>query len=104
MNPSIYRVMVPVKDFQELTLPGPPLSVACARDGSSDCFDLWYEFYDWPPSRQKRCGIWVMGTGHDTPWATPAERQKYEHLGTLVTPSDLVWHVFWKELRTWDHD
>jgi hypothetical protein len=92
---SIYRVSVPVTDYQELDLTGPPLSVAADRDGSSACFDLWFEHRDlgFEPDYHHPYPIWVFGTGHPVPW-THYTRYAWVFLGTVVTPSGLVWHVF----------
>lgn len=84
---SIYRLSVKVWDYQELEL-GPALSVAADRDGASDRFDLWFE-----NSPVERCGLYVFGTGHPTPW-NGWSRHAWHFVGTVVTPSGLVWHVF----------
>lgn len=91
MTNSIHRISVKVEDYQELALTGPPLSVAASRDGSSDSFDLWYEHMD--DCREHPYPVWVFGTGHPVPW-TRNTRHAWRLLGTVVTPSGLVWHVF----------
>lgn len=100
---AIYRLSLPVKDYQEIKLTGPVISVAPDRGnsavggwGSSDVFDLWYEhgtwtFVDDPPGIS--FGIYIFGTGHPLPW-TAHTRVNWQFIGTVVTPSGLVWHVF----------
>lgn len=91
---SIYRVTVMVEDYQELQLSGPPLSVAADRGGVSDCFDLWFEHYDDSHKEMHRSyPIWVFGTGAPVPW-TAYTRHAWTFLGTVVTASGLVWHVY----------
>lgn len=92
---SIYRVSVDVKDYQELMLTGPPLSVAPDRGGASDCFDLWFEHFepDGEASESRPYPLYVFGTGHPVPW-TKYTRYAYTFLGTVVTPSGLIWHVY----------
>jgi hypothetical protein len=91
---SIHRVSVQVEDKQVLHLSGPPISVAPDRGGSSDCFDLWFEHMDGSvPSAEDGCTILVFGTGHPVPWSQYS-RHAYQFLGTVVTPSGLVWHVY----------
>lgn len=88
---SIYRIPVEVKDFQELMLSGKPISVAADRAGRSDMFDLWYE--NDPDNVPMTRGLHVFGTGHPLPW-NRFTRVDYVFLGTVVTPADLVWHVY----------
>lgn len=91
MSNSIHRVTVNVEDYQELELTGPPISVAASRDGGSDTFDLWFEHMD--DCRQHPYAMLVFGTGHPVPWSRHS-RHGYRFLGTVVTPSGLVWHVY----------
>lgn len=95
---SIHRISVEVTDYQELDLTGPPISVAATRDGSSNIFDLWFEHMEgnrpaYEPNYHGRYGIYVFGTGHPVPW-THYSRHAWKFLGTVVTPSGLVWHVY----------
>jgi hypothetical protein len=95
---SIHRVSVDVTDKQHLQLTGPPISVAPSRDGSSDHFDLWFEHMDgdrpaYEPKFDGTYTIHVFGTGHPVPWSAYS-RHAYQFLGTVVTPSGLVWHVY----------
>jgi hypothetical protein len=86
---SIYRISVPVEDYQEIEITGSPISVAPDRDRFSDRFDLWFEHY----GRSTSCAIWIFGTGHPVPW-TESNRLAWTFLGTVVTPATLVWHVY----------
>lgn len=96
---SIYRISVEVEDIQELDLTGPPISVAPSRNGRSAVFDLWYEHYDqtdsppYEPRMGGRFRIFIFGTGHPVPW-TPYTRHAWRHIGTVITPNDLVWHIY----------
>lgn len=95
---SIYRVSVEVTDKQVLQLTGPPISVAPDRGGSSDRFDLWFEHMDgdrpaYEPDYHGDYTILVFGTGHPVPWSHYT-RHAYSFIGTVVTPSGLVWHVY----------
>lgn len=87
---SIHRLSVTVEDYQELTLTGAPISVAADRDGRSDRFDMWFEHRD---DFEAQAGIWIFGTGHPVPWDA-STRPWFAFLGTVVTPSGLVWHVY----------
>ena len=84
---SIYRQNVPVEHYQEITA-GRIISVAPCRSGSSGAFDLWYE-----NDSADTQGLYVFGTGHPTPW-DGWTRHAWNFIGTVVTPSDLVWHVY----------
>ena len=88
---SIHRVQVAVEDYQELDLSGPPISVAADRDFRSDRFDMWFETGG---PTEGPTALWVFGTGHPTPW-TARTRHAWRFIGTVVTPSGLVWHVYW---------
>lgn len=94
---SIYRISVEVQDYQELELTGPAISVAADREYRSDRFDLWYEHYnaDGPAlmGLTRNRALYVLGTGHPAPW-TAFTRYAFTFLGTIVTPSGLVWHVY----------
>ena len=94
---SIYRISVEVQDYQEIDLAGPPISVAADREYRSDRFDLWYEHYD-ETGPALAGGLWrqavyVIGTGHPVPW-TAWTRHAFGFLGTIITPTDLVWHIY----------
>ena len=89
---SIHRITVDINagDRQTLELTGPPISVAPDRGGRSDVFDLWYEH---DPTTTETVTILIFGTGHPVPWGR-YDRHAYRHLGTIVTPSGLVWHIY----------
>lgn len=98
---SIHRITVNVEDYQELDLTGPAVSVAADREYRSDRFDLWYEHYDPDLAGNSHAlagvgqprALYVFGTGHPVPW-TAWTRHAWHFLGTVVTPSGLVWHVY----------
>lgn len=94
---SIHRISVEVADYQEIDLTGPAISVAADREFRSDRFDLWYEHYeDTGPALAGLTltrALYVIGTGHPVPW-TPWTRYAFTFLGTVVTPSGLVWHIY----------
>lgn len=87
---SIHRTLVPVTDYQEIEISGPPISVAADRSGRSDAIDLWFEA-DGP--NDGLTAIYIFGTGHPTPW-NGWTRHAWRFIGTVVTPSGLVWHVY----------
>lgn len=96
MTNAIYRITVMVEDYQELALTGEPISVAPDRGGVSDCFDLWFEHTDegmHAADGHRTYPIWVFGTGHPVPWLSHT-RHKWRFLGTVVTASGLVWHIY----------
>lgn len=87
----IHRMSVEVKDYQELDLGGGMvLSVAADRDGRSAVFDMWFES---DGGSADPTAIYVLGTGHVTPWNAEI-RYAWVFIGTVVTPSGLVWHVY----------
>lgn len=86
---GIHRLLVEVKDYQELDLGGMVLSVAADRAGRSDVFDMWFE----SDVTELTTAIYVFGTGHPTPWDLWT-RHAYRFIGTVITPSGLVWHVY----------
>lgn len=93
---AIHRLNLAVEDYQDVTLTGPPISVAACRDGSSDRIDLWYEHTAWATSKEDpgiTRGLYIFGTGHPTPWSIYT-RGNWTFIGTVVTPSGLVWHVY----------
>lgn len=93
----IYRLNLPVTDYQEI--PNSVISVAACRSGRSDVIDLWYE----TGGRDTKQGLYILGTGHPTPWAFGWVRDCYRFIDTVVTPSGLVWHVYTGPLKG-EHD
>ncbi|WP_027500826.1 DUF7352 domain-containing protein [Rhodococcus sp. UNC363MFTsu5.1] len=87
LGPVIHRVTIPVADRQLVAIHagGQVLSVAPTRDGGSDHVDLWFTTYP-AEDRGDQRWIHIAGTGHHRP---PGR-----FVGTVVTPSGLVWHVF----------
>ncbi|PTR42056.1 hypothetical protein C8K38_111225 [Rhodococcus sp. OK611] len=85
--PVIHRVTIPVEDEQLIAIHagGQVLSVAPTRDGRSAHIDLWFTTYP-SEDRGDQRWIYIAGTGHPRP---PGR-----FIGTVVTPSGLVWHAF----------
>lgn len=86
---TVHRSTCAVTDVQTVDLPGRPipLSVAPARNGLADvAFDLWYEI---DTDDEQRTGVLVhtVGTGMPVP-------EHGDFIGTIVTPSGLVWHIY----------
>lgn len=91
---AIFRKNIAIDDYVEIPNAGRILSVAASRDGSSGTIDVWFE-QPWAiDDTTKPQAIWIFGTGHGTPW-TPYTRHAWRFIGTVVTPSGLVRHVFW---------
>jgi hypothetical protein len=103
----ILRHQIAIHDYQVLTLPsqGELLSVAKSRipDLANHAIDLWSLDHESGPSQT--AGVYVIGTGNLMP--VELQDDKYRHydpgmpsrtwrkfLGTVVTPNNLVWHVF----------
>lgn len=86
MSPVIHRVTLDVTDAQLIAIPhvGQVLSVAPTRDGGSSQIDLWFTTSPGEPNGKR--WIYMAGTGHPLPDG--------RFVGTVVTPSGLVWHVF----------
>ena len=84
--PVIHRVTLDVEDEQIVTIhnAGHVLSVAPTRDGGSGQVDLWFTTYPSEPNGKR--WVYMAGTGMPRPGG--------RFVGTVVTPSGLVWHVF----------
>ncbi|OHU48122.1 hypothetical protein [Mycobacteroides chelonae] len=117
----IIRHALRVDDYQEVTLPndGDLLSVAQSRTSPNCLIDLWSLDFEYGEGWTK--GIYIVGTGNPMPeqlrdsaykrdrreqyrahpglvydYGVPEDDPKpwRRFLGTVVTPSGLVWHVF----------
>lgn len=97
----VLRHQIAITDYQVLKVPWPPelLSVAVSRVLPNRAIDLWsLDLED--GSRQGDVGIYVVGTGNPMPDALAfsgnpfASDRGRKFIGTVVTPSGLVWHVF----------
>ena len=104
----ILRHPIRIDDYQTIALPnhGELLSVAVSRAAPNRRIDLWS--LDFEQGEGRAVGIYVVGTGNPMPselgptlvpgWfggadtVIPQLTQRF--LGTVVTSSDLVWHVF----------
>lgn len=87
MSPVIHRITLDVQDEQALVMhpAAQILSVAPTRDGGSSQIDLWFTAYPNDRTHSDR-PVYMAGTGHPIPDG--------RFVGTVVTPSGLVWHVF----------
>jgi len=85
----IYRLNIQVTDYQEIPARR-VISVGACRSGRSDKIDLWYESGGLDDETQ---GLYIYGTGHPTPWSR-CDRNDWHFIGTVITPSNLVWHVY----------
>lgn len=92
----IIRHPIHITDYQAVDLPaaGELLSVAASLTAPDYEIDLWSLDYERGDPRQ--VGVYVIGTGHPMPEQL---RNVYpdafrEFVGTVVTPSGLVWHLF----------
>lgn len=85
--PVIYRLTLAVVDEQTVQMheASEILSVAPTRDGGSDQIDLWFTTYPRIRDRVSRV-VRMAGTG--------MQRPDGQFVGTVVTPSGLVFHVF----------
>ncbi|ATN88582.1 hypothetical protein SEA_JALFARM20_98 [Mycobacterium phage JalFarm20] len=90
----ILRHQVAITDYQEIEIPeGQLLSVAVSRTLPNTAIDLWS--LDMENGYNELHAIWIVGTGNTFPaqLAKPVIGRR-EFIGTVVTPSGLVWHVF----------
>lgn len=90
---TIHRRTIGVTDRQSFTEPGYVhrlLSVAPVRQPNlaEVAIDVWFEVYPGSPSAT-RVDVSVVGTGNPIPENTP-----FHHIGTVVTPAGMVWHVY----------
>jgi hypothetical protein len=90
MPNSIYRITLGIVDNQVLSLSGPPISVAAARDGSGR-IDAWYEH---TTGASREYTFRIVGTGFSTPWSNTMERMQFRFLGTVILHNDEEWHVY----------
>ncbi|ORA62192.1 hypothetical protein [Mycobacteroides franklinii] len=122
----IIRHALRIDDYQEVTLPsdGDLLSVAQSRRSPNGLIDLWSLDFEHGEGWTK--GIYIVGTGNPMPDqlrdSANTQYRRNEHryspgftndvfimdedpkpwrkfIGTVVTPSGLVWHVFEGPLR-----
>lgn len=92
---AVHRISINVDPgYHEIEVGGQVLSVAADRGGRSDVFDLWFENGDYEPHK---VALHIVGTGHPLPWSSRWTRHAYRFVGTVVTPSGLVWHAYVSE-------
>jgi len=94
----IFRVVcysLEIVDYQEILIyePAQILSVAVSRSDPDNEIDLWALCRD--GGAEVRKGIYVAGTGHPL----PAEMWSAKFIGTVVTPGQLVRHVWTGPVR-----
>ncbi|MGB7236730.1 MAG: hypothetical protein WBD41_12195 [Rhodococcus sp. (in: high G+C Gram-positive bacteria)] len=97
----VLRYHIPITD--EFTLPiqpsAVPLSVAPSRTDPSSHIDVWVRVPTGRPGpRSEYAVLRIAGTGH---YVDDADATNF--LGTVVTPSGLVFHVFYRRANTTDH-
>jgi hypothetical protein len=93
----IIRHEIAITDYQEVRLPadGELLSVAMSRTLPNAALDVWS--LDRRFGEPRKVGLYVVGTGNPMPPPIMDRSLSMLHasfLGTVVTPSGLVWHVF----------
>lgn len=89
MTRRVLRYPIEVDDYTELRLPhriNKFCHVAPSRIDPNGLIDVWYETSDNAPGWVD-IRLHVEGTGH------PIDHNG-THIGTVVTPNGLVWHVF----------
>lgn len=100
----IIRHSIAITDYQTIKLPGEgqPLSVALSRNLPDHAIDLWS--LDEQIGDPRAVGVYVVNPMPDTlathlSWLPHNPRSLIpptltKFIGTVVTPSGLVWHVF----------
>lgn len=110
----IIRHELAITDYQEIRLPnaGQLLSVAQSRTSPNTAIDLWS--VDHEQGNPGTRAIHIIGTGNPMPDDLAAQLVPtysdgcetvypmfaHNFLGTVVTPSGLVWHVIEGPIRT----
>lgn len=107
---KVFRSQIGITDYQVLDLANNAqlLSVAVSRTIPNHGIDLWWLDRDsggWP---DQEVAIYVIGTGNPMPdelldhdeWSGhPPNLPLRRFIGTVVTPSGLVWHIFQGPVR-----
>lgn len=103
----IIRHQIEITDYQVIKMPrGERLSVAASRTLPERDIDLWS--LDMEDGSSDWSGIYVIGTGNPMPDILRSNQERFNQgdpivagdmrwrrfIGTVVTPSGLVWHVF----------
>lgn len=103
----VIRHQIAITDYQVLVVPEPNelLSVAVSRTIPNHGIDLWSLDLE-KGDRPRQVGIYVIGTGNPMPDILQTKEeagtgvelfgmtQWRKFIGTVVTPSGMVWHVF----------
>lgn len=92
MSDRILRFPLKITDYQSVFIPGPSrvLSAAVSRTDPNGEIDMWALATNGAVVNQ--VGLYIVGTGNPI----PPQLSHYgdsQFIGTVVTPSGLVWHV-----------
>lgn len=95
----IIRHELDITHYQVVPLDGSGelLSVAQSRTEPNTLIDLWS--IDQQRQVTLFVGVYIIGTGHPMPPELSDPERFSKFLGTVVTPSGLVWHVFQGPVR-----
>ncbi|OZF00829.1 hypothetical protein CH300_20010 [Rhodococcus sp. 15-1154-1] len=97
---QVLRYSIPLTD--EFTLPiaagAVPLSVAPSRQAPNSHIDVWVRTPVDRSDRTEYAVLRIAGTGHPVD-----DGDATTFLGTVVLPSGLVFHVFYRRAATTDH-
>lgn len=89
----IIRHQIPVTDHAKIDVYGELISAAASRTDPNGSIDIWsvdHEFGEAPAPVH----VFVIGTGNPIPPDAADAIRNGKFLGTIVTPSRLVWHVW----------
>jgi len=96
MSFRVLRYPLDITDHQQVTIREPAriISVAQSRSDPFGSIDLWAIGGD--DYRNKQVDIYIVGTGHPMPngMAIYSLTGFSNFLGTVITPNELVWHVW----------
>ena len=96
---KVIRHELEIADYQEIPVPeGEFLSVAVSRSAPNTAIDMWTLDKEVSP-RPRVVAVYIVGTGNPMPTQLDTDDQVWARtwrhfIGTVVTPSGLVWHVF----------
>lgn len=95
----VIRHQIGIVDKQTIELPayGDLLFVAVSRTIPNHGIDLWS--VDFERGRAHTVDVYVVGTGNPMDEDTQEAVMFGKFLGTVVTPSGLVWHVWQGKIR-----
>lgn len=95
----ILRHHIPITDRQFIQTPadGELLSAAVSRTAPDTHIDVWS--IDYQRGVPRAIDVHIVGTGNPIPEDTQTAISSGKFLGTVVTPSRLVWHVWSGKIR-----